>query len=157
MNEVTTSLPPIEEIRKQNTMRIITIDSSRYLCETKKTALDVVDIDGQIKSVYAKIIAIDDPRVNQFMPSKVVWNDKSEAFDVIFYVADSLPKAVRPFEGNTYLMYFYPNYGDEVHYDVTMRLFIDQVKTPHGLAMIVMFGDEVYNHVTLTPKKDVIV
>lgn len=153
--ERSSALPPIDEVREQSTMQIITVSTKPFRRETVKTSLCVVSEGGKRSNVVSSLITFDDKRVKGYMPSKVWWNDRDECFDVLFYVNSSLPKSVRPFKDNTYLLYVYPQYGQTLEYDVNIRVFIDQVKTNVGMAHVFMFGDESYHAITMTPNKDI--
>jgi hypothetical protein len=141
-------LPPLQEVVEQVTMRIITVNTNSMPKVVKETTLTVTNERGHKSNVVAPIIEITDSRVQGFMPSKIWWNDSDDSFDILFYVNNSLPKAVRPFKDKMYLMSFYPQ-SMTVEYDVNVRLFLDQIKTNAGMAFVVMFGDESYKSLVI--------
>jgi hypothetical protein len=147
-------LPPLEQVREETTMRIITVNTFSYPKTLMKTSMRQTGSRGAESVITAQVIKLTDPRIQGFMPSKVWWDDINRSFDILFYVNTTLPKAVRPFKDNTYFMYFYPS-GYVVEYDATMRVFIDQIKTNIGMAYVFMFGDETYNDIINDPDRKV--
>ena len=148
------TLPSLEEMREANTMKIVSIGTKFLSKSVVKTGLHRCDAAGCVYPVVGDLYVIDDQRVQGFMPSKVLWCD--DEYRVIYYVCHSLPQNVRPFEGNTYMLVFDVAVNDVIEYGMTMRLFIDQIVVDDRVKYIVMFGDETYNEITLTPKKGVI-
>ena len=154
MTEQQSILPSVEEVREEQTMKIITVSTLGLERERVKTTLTRTNKSLEISSVpiFTTLIRIDDEQVKEYMPSKV-WCDDSldiedmgaRNFNILFYVNSTMPKIVRPFKTNTYFMYFVPERGDIIEYDVNIRLFMDQVHTKHaGLIYVVMFGEDEY-------------
>lgn len=149
-----TALPPLEEIREANTMRIIVVDSNDFAKEVLKTSMFSVGHDDEREPLYATVVKITDERVKGFMPSKVWWDDATEQFQLLYYVNPSLPKATKPFKDNTYMMYVYVDNCPELEYDLSMRLFIDQVNTVYGMMHVIMFGDETRDLLIIDDEKE---
>lgn len=170
MTEIAKSgLPPLEQIREESTMRIITVNTSPFKRKQVETFM-MVSNDGKYCSPHASyavavgsglqpgplvatLLHLDDERIKGFMPSKV-WTFSSLfsmiEFNILYYINTTLPKAVKPFKDNTYLMYFTPRPGDVIEYDVNVRFFMDQIMVPGvGMTYVVMFGDESYEDIVL--------
>ncbi|TFG98712.1 hypothetical protein E4H12_05285 [Candidatus Thorarchaeota archaeon] len=140
-------LPPIEEVREASTMKVVTVNTKQFEKTLVETALRAIHPDGTSDPLIANIMTIADERVKGFMPSKV-WADLHPQhnwtgdFNVLYYVNPILPQAVKPFQDNTYLLYFHHNPNDVIEYDINLRIFMDQVPTHKGNVFVIMFGDE---------------
>ena len=146
-------LPPLEDIREEQTMRIYTITTDKFERIQVETTLMVSHPDKAPRPLVATVIMIDDDRVKEYMPSKV-WATASPfdrpVFKVLYYINTSLPQAVKPFKDNTYLMYFIPDDDEVIEYDVNVRMFMDQVAVPgHGMVYVLMFGNESYDDIVV--------
>lgn len=149
-------LPSLEQVREEQTMRIYTINTKQFPSKRVETTLRLTNPVGtpNDRPMIGVLINIDDKRIKEFMPSKVWASEQTQrhevVFDVLFYVNTTLPKAVRPFKDNTYLLYFFPGYGDVIEYNAEMRIFMDQVHVPKfGTAYVIMFGEETYNDIII--------
>lgn len=151
--ELVSGMPPIEEVREANTMKIITVNTYHFEQTLVETALRTVHPDGTSDPLIANIMTISDERVKGFMPSKVWTNPKESIglppFNILYYVNSALPQAVKPFKDNTYLMYFRPKPEDVIEYDINLRIFMDQIQTNMGTVFVAMFGDEVAGEIVV--------
>lgn len=157
-------MPPIEEIREAQTMRIYTVNTSpfeRKIVETTLIAANPNKVHKR-RPIVATLIKLEDDRVKEYMPSKVWGNPVTSTafsqsptnFDVLFYVNASMPQTVRPFKENTYLLFFVPESEDVIEYDVNLRIFMDQVPVDGlGMTYVIMFGEETYKELIVAQRE----
>lgn len=141
MSELKSTLP-LEEAKAINTMTITTrllksFDHKRVL----------VNFDHNGEPVETTVYTLIDEKVAGYLPSKVWWDDKKDDLCLLYYVSQALPDQARPF-GNKPVHCFVIDYDHgDVEYDPMWRVFIDQVKTPYGMMIVVMFNDDLYKQI----------
>jgi hypothetical protein len=158
-------LPGVEQVRDEQTMKIITVSTSGLKRQFVKTTLEISLPNASPNEppvpLYAYLVKLDDNRIKEYMPSKV-WYDPSEKtglgtlhnFNILFYVNKTMPQTVRPFKENTYVMFFVPQKGEVIEYNCNIRLFMDQVLTEEGeMAFVIMFGEEEYGQIVVNMDK----
>lgn len=141
MSELKSTLP-LEEAKAINTMTITTRLLKSF---DHKRVLVNFDYNGQ--PVETTIYTLTDEKVAGYLPSKVWWDDKKDDLCLLYYVSPALPDQARPF-GTKPVHCFVIDYDHgDVEYDPMWRVFIDQVKTPTGMMIVVMFNDDLYKQI----------
>lgn len=139
MNELSSFLPLIEP-HDTPKMRIERITLESFPSHRCKTNIHLATSVGT-SPIFAHVYKIDNPLTNGFIPTKVWHADDSLQF--LYYVSKFLPPAARPFgDDPCYVFVVYTRDGDAVEYDADIRLYIDQVLTPCGMAYVFIFGEQ---------------
>lgn len=142
MEQEKSSLPPLEEIIEQASMKIVTIKISAFPSELWETNVYKQAGGGRRVPLVARVYEVDDRavEVQGYLPSKIWYDDGLYG---LFYVNETLPKAARPFKGKLYVMYTYIDPNVVLDYDANIRVLIDQVLMQDGkMAHLFVFGEE---------------
>jgi hypothetical protein len=161
MTELKTSLP-IEEVRALRTMCIATINLNPRECDhtevTTSFSKSEMTVDGKLNPerdvpVDAILYKITDPVVVGYLPTKVFY-DEAGGLQLMYYVSAALPDSVRPLgtDKPVYCFSFPLAFPSTYTYDASLRVFIDQITTPHGVRCIVMFGQDEYDQIIIDEK-----
>lgn len=156
MTELNTTLP-IEEVRALSTMVIATINlnprDNDHTSVTTSFAKSELTVDGTLNPkcdalVDAILYEITNPIVAGYLPSKVFY-DEQGGLRLMYYVSAALPDSVRPLgtDRPVYCFSFSLDFPSTYTYDASLRVFIDQIVTPHGIRCIVMFGQDEYDKI----------
>lgn len=140
-------LPNLMSIKQDLAMKVIVVAPDKTM-EKWETTLTIPDEPD--KFVSGILLTVSDPRVVGYLPSKVidvVQRAKTSIFEyfsddpeirLVYYINDSLPKAVQPFEGNLNVLV---TYQQNIEYSIDWRIFINQEFINGRLAHIIIFGD----------------
>lgn len=146
-----TGLPSMEESVNLYKMRIEGIWLKDYECNRVQTTFDVQQSPADVSPLYMELYEISEPRIQGYMPSKIMYDARREDLACTFYCNDTLPDRVRPFGTDPmYVGVYYPDdVRDTVLYDIECRLFVDQVVTGSGIAYVFVFGQETYEKIVI--------
>lgn len=145
MNELSSFLPPVEptEVKRMRIERLHLQSFPMNRCKTKFT------LANKGESIFAQVYKVDNESTRGFIPTKV-WSEDGQ-FHFLYYVSEFLPKAARPFgDDPCYVFCVYTKNGDVIEYDADIRIFIDQIQTPIGMAYVFIFGETEMRRVLAT-------
>lgn len=145
------ALPPAEEIKYHNTMKMVRVKLSDLPSRDVTFKLEGVDAKtGERFSLSAPLHEIDDHIVRGYLPSKVWWRPEDDDVHFLFYVQESMPHEVRPFgTGKSYISAMYIGDHCTIEYEVGLHIFIDQVQTSEGTLYVFMFGEKEYKNAVM--------
>lgn len=145
------ALPPIEEIKKHNTMKMVRVKLSNLPSrEVTFTIEGVNEESGEHFPIVVPLHEIDDHIARGYLPSKVWWRPEDDDVHFLFYVQESMPLETRPFgTGKSYIAAMYVSDSCTLEYEVGLRIFIDQVQTSNGTLYVFMFGEDEYKNVVV--------
>jgi hypothetical protein len=131
------------------TMTIRQLHVADYQSKTVTTTIRNVLNEDKDSQVTVKLFTIECEDIDGYLPSKV-WADESGQFNLLFYCTPSLPAGARPFQGGPiYFMAFPVGLGEVIEYDVSLRVFVDQVIINHHCWYVFMFGQDQYDKVVV--------
>ena len=153
-------LPPAEEIKFHNTMKMVRVKLSDLPSREVTFKMEGVNTkSGERFSLCAPLHEIGDQHIAQgYLPSKVWWRPEDDDVHFLFYVQESMPHEARPFgTGKSYISAMYIGDNTTVEYEVGLHIFIDQVQTPDGTLYVFMFGEKEYkNTVMADPQEELL-
>ncbi len=145
------ALPPIEEIKAHNTMKMVRVKLSDLPSHNGTFKFDGVDQESGVRfPLIAPIYEIDDHIVRGFLPSKVWWRPEDDDVHFLFYVQGNMSHDARPFgTGKSYISAMYIGDRCTIEYEVGLHIFIDQVQTSTGTLYVFMFGEKEYKNAVM--------
>lgn len=152
------ALPPIEETKAHNTMKMVRVKLSELPSHNGTFKLDAVDEDSGVRTpLVAPIYEIGDHLARGYLPSKVWWRPEDDDVHFLFYVQESMPYESRPFgTGKSYISAMYVGDRCTIEYEVGLHIFIDQVQTSTGTLYVFMFGEKEYTNTVLESEIDIV-
>jgi hypothetical protein len=141
MEELKSSLPfdEVKEALRQNTVTITSVSLSDY-----KMRKVLTNIDRGDEPLSVSLYTMDNEKVRGYMPSKVWWDG---GINMLYYTSPTMPVAARPFGDAPVYCFTTSLTGQDITYDANWRVFIDQIITPTGVLLMVMFDEETYRDI----------
>lgn len=131
------SVVEMEEEFSRNKMNVICVDLVGVEWVDVGTKFDYEDGYGG-GEVLGRMCHLDGyEEVGGYIPSKVFWSNGS--LKLVYYTNDSLPDAVKPFKGRTYIMVSDLVIGGRLKYDLGVRMFMDQIKREDDWVNVFIF------------------
>jgi hypothetical protein len=138
--------------QREGRMRIANVSITSDMWGTVTTRMDTENKDTlELWPLQARICEIDGEGIQGAIPSKIFAHGWDE-FTLVYYINDSLPPAVRPFKGKTYMMWAYLCKHESLLYNTQATLFIDQINTDHGLIYVFIFDETNHNLLVMGEK-----
>lgn len=143
---LTSSMPPIEQVKDLYTMKMERIVVEDYPWKQCDTHIDIrVRGSGEVRAVV-DLYTVSEPRVQGYLPSKV-WmsrtRDLSHVTEMVFYCNPTLPDGARPFgDGPMYCWMMAVSSDMTVEYDVEARVFVDQVVFEGAVWYVFVCGED---------------
>jgi hypothetical protein len=135
------TLPPPEEVILDTRITIVV----RRLEEKDATSVSTTFTDTNNNSITGTLWKLSDPKTESYLPSKLWFDNYTKKFTVLYYVSNGLPDSVRPFKNGTYVLVLETDV-DEIMYDASIHILIDQIQTPTGTKHVIVFGANSYEH-----------
>lgn len=141
-----------DEERDLQTIKILNLCLSECTSSSHETNINIRPsrFAAEATNLTATVFKIEDEAVGGYLPTRV-WHDSTQIV-LLYYVSKSLPDTVRPFGKVTYAIVIPMSSTDTiVEYDLSLRVFIDQVISPSGeMFYTILFGQEVYDQLIVS-------
>lgn len=149
MNDLNSFLPPViaTEVAPMFIERVdLGAGHQANMCDTRFVLHDRNDPTGEPRPIRELVYKLDNQATIGYLPTKI-WCEDS-AFQLLYYVSPDLPPAAKPFGTDPcYMFAVFPQRNEAVEYPSDIRIFIDQVMTPLGMAYVFIFGENQMNQV----------